>query len=314
MKLKMGREDGFVLPLIFVIFLCLGICVASMFYLPMNTNRVMLKKAREMQCLYNAESSIVASLAGFPDGYFQELPVVKRLQNGPYGNICAPVEASCQIGTKKICVSVVERFRNIPANEWMRATERYRKEFHSHIVLNVRDSVSGNKRFFRLPAFHSLRILNGDLLLDAPDSVRSAAYLVDGNVTVKGTAFFDTLRIYSRGIVSIGENVAVNHLEVVGTEIELVGNARVRGLLLASRRIECSGRAEARFPSFAVALGSGIPEVLVINRALLEGAAVAPGGNVIFGGAENKISDSSKAALPTFFDGDLIVFGSGGLP
>lgn len=326
--LRTEGRDGYILPLVLVIFLCLGILAINLFHLPGRMRRATLRLNREMQCIYDAESGVVAHLAGFPKGYFHNIAAADELALGPYRQICVPLGEGCRLGGNSLCALGVEPFREISVGDWMRATERYRRELlnllESRAVLK---SASGNRRFFKLPAVHFLHLRDGDLLLDAGGQVQSAGYLVDGNVTVKGSAIFDTLRIYSRGNVSIGGEVAVGHLEVSGTEITLDGGARVRGLLLASRRVECSGRALARYPSFAVALGQGTPEIQVKDRAILEGSAVAPGGSVLLGASKNldgacvpcgeaglAISDSVKAALPSFFGGNMIVFSSGVLP
>jgi len=245
MRLRVGNRRGFVLPLILVLFLCLGISTAALFYLPGNMGRMAKKNAREMQEIYDAESSIVACLAGFPQGYFGNLPEVNEMQLGPYKEICAPVGKMRNEPEKGICVLGVERFRELSVNEWMSAAERYRRELQSHIESFPKlKSVSGNKRFFSLPSEHFLQVQEGDLLLDAEGQVRSANYEVDGNVTIKGSVAFDTLRVYSRGHISVKGRVSVRHLETSGTEIDVVSfEEEILGLALPTsvplKVIEC---------------------------------------------------------------------------
>ena len=177
--------------------------------------------------------------------------------------------------------------------------------------------MSGNRRIFRLDSAIALHVADGNLTLDFDTRVPSAAFLVDGSVNVKGRARFDTLRIYSKGDVTLGGEVTVAHLEVYsGASLEVHSSFRFSGLLYARDVVTIRDRVRADFPSVAVSLGSGSGRIAFLNRASFAGVLAAPGGAVeldvpdsLAGAAfPGTVRDSSQALLPAFFDGEKVVF------
>ena len=177
--------------------------------------------------------------------------------------------------------------------------------------------MSGNRRIFQLDSAIALHVSDGDLLLDFDTRVPSAAFLVDGSVSVKGRASFDTLRIYAEGEVALGGDVSVAHLEVYsGASLEVRSSFAFSGLLYARDIVTIRDRARAGFPSVAVSLGSGSGRVALMNHAAFSGVLAAPGGTVeidvpdsLSGAAyPGAVRDSAYALLPAFFDGESVVF------
>lgn len=304
----MGDKRGFALTFVLTIILALTILYAGLLRVPGGLSRQTARYARDVQAVYDAESAIIANLSGFPDGFFAGLPPVSAEVDGPWGRICA----------SGLCASYGTRYSRLRFDDWYTAMTQYRASLRESIAMAKGFRVvSGNRRIFRLDSSVALHISDGDLKLDFDTHVPSAAFLVDGSVSVKGRARFDTLRVYSEGDVNFGGEVSVAHLEVYsGASLEVRSSFRFSGLLYARSGVTIRDRVRADFPSVAVAIGSGDCSVTLAGHAAFAGVLAAPGGNVeldtpdsLAGAAfPGTVRDSAQALLPVFFDGESVVF------
>ena len=326
MEIKRGFVLGFVLTLI----LSLTILFGCLLRVPGSVLRYTNRYAREVQAVYDAESAIIANLSGFPDGFFAGLPPVSAEVVGPWGRICAPLQAGGHSSPENkqlpantsraahLCAYYGSRYSRLRFDDWYAAMAQYRATLRESITMAKGFRVvSGNRRIFQLDSAIALHVSDGDLLLDFDTRVPSAAFLVDGSVSVKGRARFDTLRIYAEGEVTLGGGVSVEHLEVYsGASLEVRSSFAFSGLLYARDIVTIRDRARAGFPSLAVSLGSGSGRVALMNHAAFSGVLAAPGGTVeldvpdsLSGAAfPGTVRDSAHALLPAFFDGEKVVF------
>ena len=326
----MECKRGFVLGFVLTLILSLTILFGCLLRVPGSVLRSTNHYAREVQAVYDAESSIIANLSGLPDGFFAGLPPVYAESDGPWGRVCAPLQAGAHSipanislplsanSSRSLCVSYGTRYSRLRFDDWYTAMTQYRAALRESITTARGFRVmSGNRRIFRLDTAIALHVSDGDLTLDFDTRVPSAAFLVDGSVNVKGRARFDTLRIYSEGEVTLGGEVTVAHLEVYsGASLEVHSSFRFSGLLYARDVVTIRDRVRADFPSVAVSLGSGSGRIAFLNQASFAGVLAAPGGMVeldepdsLAGAAfPGTVRDSSQALLPAFFDGEKVVF------
>lgn len=326
----MERKRGFVLGFVLTLILSLTILFGCLLRVPGSVLRYTNRYAREVQAIYDAESAIIANLSGLPDGFFAGLPPVYAESDGPWGRVCAPLQAGAHSipanislplsanSSRSLCASYGTRYSRLRFDDWYTAMTQYRAALRESITTARGFRVmSGNRRIFRLDTAIALHVSDGDLTLDFDTRVPSAAFLVDGSVNVKGRARFDTLRIYSEGEVTLGGEVTVAHLEVYsGASLEVHSAFRFSGLLYARDVVTIRDRVRADFPSVAVSLGSGSGRIAFLNRASFAGVLAAPGGTVeldvsdsLAGAAfPGTVRDSAQALLPAFFDGEKVVF------
>ena len=335
----MECKRGFVLGFVLTLILSLTILFGCLLRVPGSVLRSTNHYAREVQAVYDAESALIANLSGLPDGFFAGLPPVYAESDGPWGRVCAPLQAGAHSipanishsipansishpsfvsSSRSLCASYGTRYSRLRFDDWYTAMTQYRAALRESITTARGFRVmSGNRRIFRLDTAIALHVSDGDLTLDFDTRVPSAAFLVDGSVNVKGRARFDTLRIYSEGEVTLGGEVTVAHLEVYsGASLEVHSSFRFSGLLYARDVVTIRDRVRADFPSVAVSLGSGSGRIALLNRASFAGVLAAPGGAVeldvpdsLAGAAfPGTVRDSSQALLPAFFDGEKVVF------
>lgn len=326
----MECKRGFVLGFVLVLILSLTILFGCLLRVPGSVLRYTNRYAREVQAVYDAESAIIANLSGFPDGFFAGLPPVSAEAVGPWGRICAPLLAGGHASPENIhvpantahaaslCAYYGTRYSRLRFDDWYTAMTQYRATLRESITTaRGFHVVSGNRRIFRLDSAIALHVSDGDLTLDFDTHVPSAAFLVDGSVSVKGRARFDTLRIYAEGEVTLGGEVSVAHLEVYSeASLEVRSSFAFSGLLYVRDIVTIRDRARAGFPSVAVSLGSGSGRVALLNHAAFSGVLAAPGSTVeldvpdsLSGAAyPGAVRDSAHALLPAFFDGEKVVF------
>ena len=315
----MECKRGFVLGFVLVLILSLTILFGCLLRVPGSVLRYTNRYAREVQAVYDAESAIIANLSGFPDGFFAGLPPVSAEAVGPWGRICAPLQADAHTSrAAHLCANYGTRYSRLRFDDWYAAMTQYRATLRESITTAKGFRVmSGNRRIFRLDSAIALRVSDGDLTLDFDTHVPFAAFLVEGSVNVKGRARFDTLRIYAEGEVCLGGGVSVAHLEVYsGASLEVHSSFAFSGLLYARENVTIGDRARAGFPSVAVALGSGDSRASLSGHAAFAGVLAAPGSVVELDRPDSlhvatfpgTITDSSLALLPVFFGGTPVTF------
>ena len=312
----MKSVRGSVLPLVLGVLLVLSILVTSMLRLPGPLRRTVALVAKETQEMYWAESAVLLKLEGFPDGYFADVPSVESRVLGPW-MLWQTVQRTN--GQNKFQFLLGGEFGRFSTSEWMRCAVALEQNLHERIMqADGLRNLSGNRRFFRLD-LAALNLSAGDLTLDlggneAPGvipkhpSVRSFMANVDGDVKIRGSAHFDTLRIYATGTVTMQGNVTADFVEIFGLAgVSVAGNVSLAGVLLSKQNIEISGRAKLKFPSVAIAVGYRGNRLALRGRSDFEGLAIAPSG-AFERDSSASLLDSTKALLPFCMDSRLVVF------
>lgn len=306
---------GAVLTLTLVIVLSVSIMLGALLHMSSGVPRIAVRDAYFVANSYLAESAVIAHLAMFPQGYFEDLPAVHVRECGPWGVVetlsmcenfrrddfvCDGARAQTLVGREK-SGNTWNRYA-----DWADGAESYRRTFFSRVNSNV-VRLSGNRRFFKLQPQMSYAIENGDLTLDASGHVRKASFYAQGSAMLKGTFVADTLLLYAEGPVSVRGNVQAKWLEIYSREeVRLEDGFAFAGHVWGRGGVEISGRVQALFPSVVLAMGSSLSNVNVRGRALVQGVVLAPNGLVEI---DPSVSwDSTDAVLPYYVDGSLIAF------
>ncbi len=339
MKLEMMRQSsrklarGSALPLVLGVLLVLSILMTSMLRLPGPLRRTVSLIANETQEMYLAESAVIAKLEGFPDGYFVELPTIESRVLGPWTEWRASVltnrENARQFerGVQKFQFLLGNEFGRFAASEWARCAIALEQNLKERILQSDGlKSLSGNRRFFTLDSnlmgrasSVALNVSAGNLTLDLGGagafgdyggrvSVRSFMANVEGDVKIRGNVHFDTLRIYATGTVILQQNVNADFVEIFGlADVTVSGDVSLAGLLLSKQNVEISDHAKMNFPSVAVAIGYRGNRLALLEKAVFEGAALAPSG-IVDRDSSAVLLDSAKAFLPFCMESKPVVF------
>ena len=308
----MKSARGSVLPLVLGVLLVLSILVTAMLRLPGPLRRTVALVAKETQEMYWAESAVLLKQEGFPEGYFADVPSVESRVLGPW-TLWQTVQRTD--GQNKFQFLLGGESGRFSTSEWMRCAVALEQNLHERILqADGLRLLSGNRRFFRLD-LAALNLSAGDLTLDLGGSevpgggnVRSFMANVDGDVKIRGSAHFDTLRIYATGTVTTQGNVTVDFVEIFGlASVSVAENVSLAGVLLSKQNIEISGRAKLKFPSIAIAVGYRGNHLALRGKTDFEGLAIAPSG-AFERDSSTTLLDSSKALLPFCLDSRPIVF------
>ena len=324
---------GSALPLVLGVLLVLSILMTSMLRLPGPLRRTVSLIASESQEMYLAESAVIAKLEGFSDGYFAELPTIESRVLGPWTEWRASVltnrENARQFerGVQKFQFLLGNEFGRFATSEWARCAIALEQNLKERILQSDGlKSLSGNRRFFSLDSnlmgrasSVALNVSAGDLTLDLGGagafgdyggrvSVRSFMANVEGDVKIRGNVHFDTLRIYATGTVILQQNVDAEFVEIFGLAgVSVSGDVSLAGLLLSKQNVEISDHAKMKFPSVAVAIGYRGNRLALPEKAVFEGAALAPSG-IVDRDPSVVLLDSSRALLPFCMESRPVVF------
>ena len=324
---------GSALPLVLGVLLVLSILMTSMLRLPGPLRRTVSLIANETQEMYLAESAVIAKLEGFPDGYFAELPTIESRVLGPWTEWRASVltnrENTRQFerGVQKFQFLLGKEFGRFATSEWARCAIALEQNLKERILQSDGlKSLSGNRRFFTLDSnlmgrasSVALNVSSGDLMLDLGGagafgdyggrvSLRSFMANVEGDVKIRGNVHFDTLRIYASGTVMLQQNVDAEFVEIFGLAgVSVSGDVSLAGLLLSKQNVEISDHAKMKFPSVAVAIGYRGNRLALLEKAVFEGAALAPSG-IVDRDSSAVLLDSAKALLPFCMESRAVVF------
>ena len=324
---------GSALPLVLGVLLVLSILMTSMLRLPGPLRRTVSLIANETQEMYLAESAVIAKLEGFPDGYFAELPTIESRVLGPWTEWRASVLTNranarqFERGVQKFQFLLGNEFGRFAASEWARCAITLERNLRERILQSEGlKSLSGNRRFFTLDSnlmgrasSVALNVSAGDLTLDLGGagafgdyggrvSVRSFMANVEGDVKIRGSVHFDTLRLYATGNVLLQGSVDADFVEIFGLAgVSVSGDVSLAGLLLSKQNVEISDHAKMNFPSVAVAIGYRGNRLALLEKAVFEGAALAPSG-VVDRDSSAVLLDSAKALLPFCMESRPVVF------
>ena len=324
---------GSALPLVLGVLLVLSILMTSMLRLPGPLRRTVSLIANETQEMYLAESAVIAKLEGFPDGYFAELSTIESRVLGPWTEWRASVLTNrenvrqFERGVQKFQFLLGNEFGRFATSEWARCAIALEQNLKERILQSDGlKSLSGNRRFFTLDSnlmgrasSVALNVSAGDLTLDLGGagafgdyggrvSVRSFMANVEGDVKIRGNVHFDTLRIYASGTVMLQQNVNADFVEIFGLAgVSVSGDVSLAGLLLSKQNVEISDHAKMKFPSVAVAIGYRGNRLALLEKAVFEGAALAPSG-IVDRDSSAVLLDSAKALLPFCMESKPVVF------
>jgi hypothetical protein len=291
--------------------LLVTLLLSGLLCVPFAVSQYAQRKAESVAEVYRAESALLASLAGFPSGYFDGLPPVSQGELGPWGLWSATAGLSGHSGGAAVRVSVLVGKSRAKAPwpryaEWADGAELYRQALRGRIEAHARQ-LSGNRRFFRPATKMEYSVASGDLTLDADGHVVRAAFYVEGSALLKGKLRVDTLLVYAEGPVTVGGRLETGWAEIYSGEVvRMEGEAQVCGHVWGRMGVTFSGNARASFPSVLLAMGSPLSDVLVQGRSKVEGVVAAPNGHV-----EVDITarwDSTDALFPYYVQGVPVAF------
>lgn len=313
----MKSERGNVLPLVLGVLLALSLLMTALLRVPGTLRRTVALVANETQEMYLAESAVLAKLEGFPEGFFAELPAVESRVLGPW----------TEWRTDKFHFLLGREFGRFSASEWAHCAIVLERNLRERILQSDGlKSLSGNRRIFKLDSslvapgtqLVALNVSAGDLTLDLGGegafggggraSVRSFMANVEGDVKIRGNVHFDTLRIYASGTVTLQGAVNADFVEIFGLAgVNVSGNVSLGGILLSKQNVEISDHAKMNFPSVAIAVGYRGNRLALFEKAVFEGAALAPSG-VLDRDSSAVLLDSSQALLPFCMESRSVVF------
>ena len=308
-----------VLSVVLGVALVVTLLLSGLLRVPFAVSKYAHRKAESVAEVYRAESALLASLAGFPSGYFDGLPPVSQGELGPWGLWTA--EAGLPRGAlgglpgssdgepARVSVLVGKSRAKAPwprYAEWADGAELYRQMLRRRIEANTR-RLSGNRRLFRTAPRMEYSVESGDLTLDADGHVVRAAFYVEGSALLKGRLRVDTLLVYAEGPVTVGGRLETGWAEIYsGEAVRVEGKALVCGHVWGRMGVTFSGNAHAVFPSVVLAMGSPLSDVQVQGRAKVEGVVAAPNGHV---DVETTAQwDSTDALFPYYVQGVPVAF------
>ena len=255
-------KSGAVLPLVLGILLAVSCLFASLLGVPGGVRRISLSFLEKQQSIYDAESALLAYLAGLPPDYFEKgvhpvrLPQVTRSREGPWADLSAK---AASFGTVHVlagiaCDSV------LGCLESNRARREIGSAFRDNLDREIRmrnglEVKSGNRRFLGRLQPVSLRVESGDLSLDLDGNTSSACFWVDGSAVLRGNAVLDTLRIFAKGSIEFRGHVKVRFLEAFSEDrIEALQNFEYCGVMVSRGELSIGKDAVAHYPSLAMSL------------------------------------------------------------
>ena len=299
---RMSRR-GAVLPLALGILLAVTFLLTSLLQMPGGVRRVAMHRAQMLQRTYDAESAVIAYLEGYSDRFFEgepwnvALPKVDRGRLGPWAELS--VELAAPTGEASSHLHVLAGIACDSACDMLKSAklrreiyEGFRQELNREITM-VRPPLtlqikSGNRRLMgrasagSLANSQALWVQEGDLLLDldgdgsAISQAFSGRFIADGSIEVRGSADFDTLRVYARGPLLLRGSllrgtIKIRWLEAFSEDrIEIARGVEFSGVAIARHEVLFPNGADKvvmRYPSFAMSLESS--EIPMVDSVLV---------------------------------------------
>lgn len=247
--------------LVLSVLLVATLLATSLLQLPGGLRRQMGRLEREIAAVYNGESAIIAWMEQFPAGYFSAspwnllLPEVVEEGDFPWTKVTA------EAGTNhRVVARVGATFRSLGSDELREMEERLVANLNREILGRQNLKVkSGNRRFTGQGENMALDNSAGDVTLVFDGNVGSVNVRCDGEINVRGTARYDTLRLYAAGGVSLTGEVGVKHLEVFsGGEVRFSRAVAFSGVIISRGDISLRDKARMVYPAVAASLGGGV--------------------------------------------------------
>ena len=278
--MRMGVKSGAVLPLVLGILLAVTFLLTSLLQMPGGVRRIAMRSVQKQQRIYDAESALIAYLEGFPEGYFK-FPKVERGRLGPWAELSVNLPAPTGETLSRLralagiaCDSACNMLKSAKLRREI--YEGFKQQLNQEIML-VKPPLkleikSGNRRIShqnagRIPS-KALQVLDGDLTLDLEGKIPSGRFIADGSIDVRGSAEYDTLRVYARGPIYIRGSllrgsVKIRFLEAFSEDrIEISSGVEFSGVAIARHEVAFPNGADKvkmRFPSFVMAAESANP-------------------------------------------------------
>ena len=290
-----GNRFGAVLPLVLGTLLAVTLLLTSLLQMPGGVRRVAMHRAQMQQQIYDAESALIAYLEGFLEGYFARepwntaLPKVERSRLGPWAELSAMLPVP--MGVSRVCsrdqsrVHVLAGIKCDSACNMLKSPklrceiyEGFKQQLNQEITM-VRPPLalqikSGNRRIIGRSGFvhdfpPALWVQEGDLSLDIEEGAAGAEplsgrFMADGSIEVRGSAAFDTLRLYARGPIYLRgsslRGAKIRWLEAFSEDrIEIARGVDFSGVAIARREVAFSDPARPatiHYPSFLMSAES----------------------------------------------------------
>lgn len=250
-----GNSQGAVLTIVVAVLLCVSLMVSSLLVLPGRVLRLSKELEREQQVLYDGESRILERLYGIGDS-----GVASRTL-GPWLELSTSLK-----GGRNLCV-IAGRLQDslaesslVSRRQKKTVIENFRHNLNGVISLQRNLKIkSGNRRLMGAAESQSLVVQDGDLLVDYFGKAKSCNFKSSGSITVRGSASFDTLRLYASGPVYLSGQVRVDWLEAFSEDaLEVFGNFRFAGAAMSINQVALRQRAFAAFPSTLLSLNASV--------------------------------------------------------
>ena len=282
-----ANKFGAVLPLVLGILLAVTLLLTSLLQMPGGVRRVAMHRAQMQQQIYDAESALIAYLEGFLEGYFARepwntaLPKVERSRLGPWAELSAKLAVPMGEGRLHVLAGIkCDSACNMLKSPKLRREiyDGFKQQLNQEITM-VRPPLalqikSGNRRIIGRSGFvhdfpPALWVQEGDLSLDVEEGAAGAEplsgrFMADGSIEVRGSAAFDTLRLYARGPIYLRgsslRSAKIRWLEAFSEDrIEIARGVDFSGVAIARREVAFSDPtrpATIHYPSFLMSAES----------------------------------------------------------
>ena len=282
-----ANKFGAVLPLVLGTLLAVTLLLTSLLQMPGGVRRVAMHRAQMQQQIYDAESAVIAYLEGFPEGYFARepwntaLPKVERSRLGPWAELSAKLAVPMGEGRLHVLAGIkCDSACNMLKSPKLRREiyDGFKQQLNQEITM-VRPPLalqikSGNRRIIGRSGFvhdfpPALWVQEGDLSLDVEEGAAGAEplsgrFMADGSIEVRGSAAFDTLRLYARGPIYLRgsslRSAKIRWLEAFSEDrVEIARGVDFSGVAIARREVAFSDPARPatiHYPSFLMSAES----------------------------------------------------------
>ena len=266
---------GAILPFVLGILLAVTVLLTSLLQMPGSGRQLAMRYLLQQQRIYDAESALLAYLEGIPEGFFEQipenagrevvhLPRVSRERMGPWADLRAEVDScrSVHVLAGVACDSGCSMLRSYSLRHDI--YDAFRLQLNREIMMVKPPlelvSKTGNRRVFGQIPSMALRVMDGDLSLDLEGRVSSGRFMVDGAMEVRGSAVFDTLRVYARGPLVFRGQTKVHWLEAFSEDrVEISKGMEFSGVVVALHKVAFpngTAKVQMRYPSFVMSLES----------------------------------------------------------
>ena len=235
---------GAVLSVVLVVLACLAFMASSLLLLPGSVIRVSKNLEKRLQSLYDDEAELLKFLHGLSAEGVLEQPV------GPW----------LKLRRGDVYVMAGAKNDSISGREKRKIAERFRQNLNRTILMGKGfQTRSGNRRLFGLAQDVSLSVEGGDLLVDTEGECRSCNFKSTGQLSIAGSAVYDTLRLYSLGGIRFGGRIRVNWLEAFSADqVEFRGDVVFSGAVVANNGVLLRQHSLGTFPVSLLSLNGTV--------------------------------------------------------